>query len=155
MNHIPYPPGASPTEALSIGKRVLAELIARAEPMGEGWRLPILQAAYRDLINFSISQGGTPFPARFFELTRPTIGVIADDHPGAIGPAAWPQARRLFRWVNVAILHAAGGTAGYSERLTDWEAGFLADLSQRRMVSPKQAATLARIMQKMPMGGAA
>lgn len=114
MNHIPFPPGASPAEALSIGKRVLAEMIARAEQLGEGWRLPVLRAAYQGLVNFSIAQGGTPFPARFFDLTRPTIAIITDDHPGATGPSAWPQARRLFRWANVAILHAAGGLAEHS-----------------------------------------
>lgn len=114
MNHIPYPPGASPAEALSIGKRVLAEMIARAEQLGEGWRLPILRAAYQGLINFSIAQGGTPFPARFFKLTRPTIAILTDDHPDATGPSAWPQARRLFRWANAAILHATGGRTEHS-----------------------------------------
>jgi hypothetical protein len=115
MNHIPHrPTGGSPAETLSINKRVLAEMIARAEPMGEGWRLPVLRAAYQGIINFSISQGGTPFPSRFFALTRPTIAIITDDHPGATGPGAWPQARHLFRWANVAILHAAGGKAEHS-----------------------------------------
>lgn len=38
--------------------------------------------------------------------------VLADDHPAATGPDAWPRARELLRRAHAAVFHAAGGRAG-------------------------------------------
>lgn len=106
MNHIPHTAHAA--EQLTVGKRALAEMIARADQMGEGWRVPIFRAAYQGIINLSVAHGGARFPSRLMKLTMPTLAILADDLPTATGPDAWPQARRLLRWASGVVLHATG-----------------------------------------------
>ena len=108
-------------------------------------------------------------------------GLLGSDHDGERSAAAW-QATRLLRaqglsWADVfapalpppprhpvyagpsyaapMTRHAAKvrHAQRYPERLTDWEASFLADLGRCRSLSTKQAAALGRIVAKMPPGG--
>lgn len=115
MNHIPHrPPGFAPADVVNINRRVLADMIGRARQMGEGWRIPVLQAAYQGLVNLYTVQGGAPVPSRLFKLQHPTIVIVADDIPEATGPGRWPQARKILRWANGVILHGTGGAAQHS-----------------------------------------
>lgn len=114
MTNIPSAVTIEAAGKLSAGKRALADMIARADQLGEAWRVPFLRAAYQGAINLSVAHGGARFPARLMKLTAPTLAILADDVPTATGPDAWPQARRLLRWASGVILHATGGQAQHS-----------------------------------------
>jgi len=99
-------------DTIEIRRRAdIAEAIARMIQAGEGFRVPLVRAAAEGALSLVATQGGKPIPARYLKLTRPTVVVLADDHPDAAGPGRWPQARKLLRWANVTILHATGGSA--------------------------------------------
>ncbi len=90
-------------------RTAIAQTIVQLEAIGEGFRAPLFRAAAAGRLAVATAIGGTPVPARFLKLSRPTVIVLADDHPGATGPDAWPQAKKLLRWAHSAVFHAASG----------------------------------------------
>ncbi len=92
-------------------RAAIAETIVRMEAAGEGFRTPLFRAAAAGKLAVATAIGGTPVVSRLLKQPRPTVVVVADDHPAATGPGGWPQARRLLRWANAVVVHAAGGRA--------------------------------------------
>lgn len=92
-------------------RTTIAQTIARMEAAGEGFRTPLFRAAAQGRLAIATSLGGSPVLSRLLKQRRPTVVVLPDDHPDAIGPDAWPQAGKLLRWANAAIFHASGGRA--------------------------------------------
>lgn len=111
------PPGpratsAGPGDTPTVGSRAAMDAaIARLLQTDEAFRVPLLRAARDGALGFTQAEGGRAVPARFLKLGRPCLVILADDHPAATGPDAWPQARKLLRWARAAVFHAAGGRA--------------------------------------------
>ena len=87
----------------------ISALIAASSVAGEAFRAPLLRAAAAGDLAVAAAAYGTPIPARILKQRHPTVALLTDDHPGATGPAAWPQARKLARWAAWIVLHATGG----------------------------------------------
>jgi hypothetical protein len=87
----------------------ISSIIAMQAAGGEAFRIPLFRAAAAGVLAVASAVGGTPIPARILKQRHPTVVLLADDHPGAIGPEAWPQARKLARWAPLVALHATGG----------------------------------------------
>ncbi len=91
-------------DTVSLTSRTaIAETIVRMEAAGEGFRTPLFRAAATGRLAVATAIGGAPVLARLLKQGRPTVVVLADDHPDAIGPEAWPQARKLLRWASAAV----------------------------------------------------
>jgi hypothetical protein len=84
-------------------------VIVRLLHTHEAFRVPLFRAARDGALCSAQAEGGQPVPASFLKLSRPRLVILADDHPGATGPDAWPQAAKLLRWAHSAVFHAAGG----------------------------------------------
>jgi len=93
------------------GHAAIAATIAMQEAGGEAFRVPLFRAAAAGALAVATAIGGSPVPARILKQRHPTVVLLADDHPGAIGPDAWPQAQKLARWAPLVALHATGGQA--------------------------------------------
>jgi hypothetical protein len=89
----------------------IARAITLMEQAGEGFRVPLLRAAYDGTLSIVGLSGACRVGGEYLALPRPTVVLIGDDHAAATGPARWSQARQLLRWANFAMLHAAGGEA--------------------------------------------
>lgn len=90
----------------------LDEFIWRAEQAGAGWLVPLLRAARRGDLQLLMAPAGGRLPLGLLKPakhSRPTVVVLGDDAGPSAGPAAFPQARRLFRWASWVMLHSAGG----------------------------------------------
>jgi hypothetical protein len=87
----------------------IAEILLRVEQAGEGFRIPLINAALTGAIVATAAKHGEKVEAKFLKITKPTAILLTDDHDGAAGPDGWKQIRRLLRWANVAFLHATGG----------------------------------------------
>ncbi len=96
----------------------IAETIVRCEAAGEGFRTPLLRAAAAGRLAVATAIGGAQVHSRILKQRRPTVIVLADDHPDATGPDGWPQARKLLRWAHSAVFHAAGGRAADYEMIS-------------------------------------
>ena len=88
---------------------VISETIVRLQQAGEGFRTPLLRAARDGALNLVMVAGGEPVPARALAFQRPTVLLLADDHPDATGPDRWKQAAVLLRWARSGMFHATGG----------------------------------------------
>lgn len=106
----PPRPGVRHTLHLT-SSAAIAETIALSEAAGEAFRTPLFRAAAAGVLAIATAVSGTPIPARILKQRHPTTVLLADDHPGAIGPDTWPQARKLARWAPLVALHATGGQA--------------------------------------------
>ncbi len=87
----------------------ISSIIALQVAGGEAFRAPLLRAAADGTLAVATAIGGIPIPARVLKQRHPTAVLLADDHPGAIGPNGWRQARKLARWAPLVVLHATGG----------------------------------------------
>ena len=90
-------------------REVISETISRLQQAGEGFRTPLLRAARDGLINLVMAHGGQRIASHALKFERPTVILLADDHPGAIGPDGWPQVVKLLRWARSGLFHAAAG----------------------------------------------
>lgn len=82
----------------------------------EAFRVPLLRAERDGALSFAMAENGRAVPASFLKPSRPRLVIPADDHPGATGPDAWPQARKLMRWAHSAVFHASRRRGGARER---------------------------------------
>ena len=117
----PLRPGCTLTGdgMLSIRSTAVAnELIVRSVQIGEDFRIPPMRAARDGLLNLFMAHGGGAVSAKALKLKQPTMVILADDHPTATGPEAWPQARKLARWANLVALHATGGQPAHYDLFT-------------------------------------
>lgn len=78
----------------------------------------------------------------------------------ALPPPSRPQPRPAYQhptYHTPVAVHVAKAewAQRFPDRLTPWEAKFLADLRLRRSLTPKQASVLDGILAKMPRAGAA
>lgn len=97
-------------DVLNMGARTAMDAaIARLLQTHEAFRVPLLRAARDGALSFAMAENGRAVPASFLKPSRPRLVILADDHPGAAGPDAWPQARELMRWAHSAVFHAAAG----------------------------------------------
>ncbi len=92
-------------------RAAISQTIVRLEAAGEGFRIPLFRAANAGALAVATAVDGAPVLSRILKLPRPTVVILSDDHPAATGPDGWPQARRLLRWSNAVVVHAAGGRA--------------------------------------------
>jgi hypothetical protein len=96
--------------AVHITKRSdIDQLIALTIQAGEGYRAPLMRAASAGHLSLIGAKDGSVIPAKYLQIARPLVALLADDHSAAVGPGGWKQAQELLRWANVAILHATGG----------------------------------------------
>lgn len=93
----------------------MARLIASTDALGEGFRAPLFRAAQAGVLATVIATSGEKVPARMLKRPHPVAVVVADDHPGATGPAGWPQAAKLMRWARLVAIHATGGQPEHYE----------------------------------------
>lgn len=119
--HFHSPPGLRPGvrvdgNALCISSRDrMNETIGRLPALGEGWRVPLFRAARDGHLALIIAGQGQHVDKRLLaDRRRPQLVILADDHPAAVGPDGWPQARKLMRWSAGVLLHASGGEARWS-----------------------------------------
>jgi len=93
--------------------------------------VPLLEAAYRDVISLAfVSRDGPPPLRALTRAGQPAVVVVGDDFADGTdtGPDGWGCAKRLTRWARRAIIHATGGTAD------DYRGAVLVALQCRRLV---------------------
>jgi hypothetical protein len=91
---------------------ILDAMTARAIAAGYGFVGEITNAVRQGRVNALFVQPSAPAPmARLKRSQRPTIVVVGDD-PGTdgFGPDGWVATKKLLRWTDYAVLHAAGGS---------------------------------------------
>lgn len=97
-------------DAVRLAGKSLVELQAAAEAAGAFHLVPLFEASRARLMAFGILQNGRPAPSSFLTRSKPTLIILGDDHPGALGPAGWLDTPNLLRWAKGVVLHAAAGT---------------------------------------------
>jgi hypothetical protein len=92
----------------------LANAIARAEQIGAGHLVPVLRMVRAGAMEFVIAPRGGLVPMRRLKAAaRPVLVLVGDDDASPSGPADWPQAERLVRWCQFAVVHGAGAERGH------------------------------------------
>ena len=93
-------------------RTAIAEAIIWHEAAGEAFRNELLRPAAAGLLAVATVMDGAPIASRILKGRRPLVVVVAaEDHPAAIGPDGWLQGRKLLRWADAVVAHAAGGRA--------------------------------------------
>jgi hypothetical protein len=96
----------------------MAEMIARLEQAGDTWHTPLIRAALRGEIAFTILSPGSRLPLRLLDPMRhpgPLVVVLGGDGIEAGGPGHFEQAARLIRWARFILLHGSGGDPTHYE----------------------------------------
>lgn len=94
-------------------------LIAQQIAAGEGFRADLFRAASAGKLNLAVPVRGALVRSRILKLRSPTVVLLPDDHPSAIGPEAWPQARKLARWASLVALHATAGQSAHYQMFAE------------------------------------
>lgn len=97
---------------------VLNRTIATAIQTGEDWRVGPLRAARDKRLNLVMVTGGSRIPSRTFKFSAPTLIDLLDDHPDAVGPSGWRQARQVLRWAGAIVVHGTGPLPEHGELAT-------------------------------------
>ena len=89
----------------------MADIAVRLTQAGEPHLVPLIRATMDRALRFVIVAPGKRVPLRMLQDKpgRPLAVILSGDGKAAVGPDAFPQARRLLRWTRGIMVHATGG----------------------------------------------